>query len=181
MKQLVMIALSIVVLTGCKKENPQPTQGSGTGNNQGNVPAAVQGKWLHGTFAMSFFWGYDGSYHGNPFSQSIAFDFKSNGTYEMFYTGETNNSNCITDAFSYFKGTVDFTDTSFTVYPSQGNFRGYYSCAPGSNFDRQAEQSELQVKTYYYHFETDSNNKTWMVIGFTPNDQFPSYFEATTW
>lgn len=33
---------------------------------------------------MTEFWGYDGSYQGNAFELSIAFNFMENGQYEMF-------------------------------------------------------------------------------------------------
>lgn len=179
MKKLILLSMSLLVFAACEKdddkdENPTPS-------GQGNVVAEAEGKWLHGTFAMASYWGYDGSYQGNPFSQSIAFNFKHDGSYEMFYTGQSNNYGCTMDAFSYFKGYVTFTDTSFTVHPEEGRFRGYYACSSGTDFDRPAAASELKVETYYYHFETDANSKKWMVIGFTPNDQYPSFFGATSW
>ena len=188
MKKLILSLATIAMLAACSKDddnNPSPSgnggNGNGNGNGGGNVPAALVGQWQHGTFAMADYWGYDGSYQGNPFTQTVAFQFNSNGTYEMFYIGQTNNYGCVTDAFSWFKGTVQFTDSSFTVNPTQGTFRGYYTCTPGSNFSRPADASELHQATYYYHFETDEFNKTWLVIGFTPDDQYPSYFSSVNW
>ena len=185
MKNLILVLTTLVLLSACDKDddnNPTPSgNNDGNGNSNGNVPAEILGQWLHGTFAMSDYWAYDGSYMGNPFTQSVAFDFKSNGTYEMFYIGQTNNFGCINDAFSWFKGTVQFQDSTFTVTPTEGRFRGYYNCTPQYDFDRPALASELVTKTYYFHFETDTNNKTWLVIGFVPNDPYPSYFSKTEW
>jgi hypothetical protein len=174
------------MLAACEKDKDAATPvNPGTGNNSntnnGYVDPDALGKWLHGTFAMANYWGYDGSYQGTPFTQSIAFNFTPDGNYEMFYAGHTNNFGCIMDALSYFKGYVVFTDTSFTVHPVQGRFRGYYTCTPALNFDRPAAAHELNVQTFYYTFEIDSNNKRWMVVRFNPNDQFGSYFAETTW
>lgn len=181
MNILKITAIAVILFTSCKKDEVENPPQNPPVNPVTTVPQAAAGQWLHGTFAMSNFWAYDGTYMGNPFSQSVAFDFKSNGTYEMYYTGETNTGSCITDAFSYYQGTVEFTDSSFTTHPVQGRFRGYYTCSPSSNFDRPADSSELNDQTYYYHFETDVNNVEWMVVGFTPNDLYPSYFKKTSW
>jgi hypothetical protein len=178
MKKVLLVVMSLVILASCKKDkdnDPSPAV------NYGNVTPEAVGKWLHGTFSMTEFWGYDGSYHGNAFSQSVAFTFNADGTYEMFYTGQTNYYGCTQDGFSNFKGYVVFTDSSFTVHPQSGRFRGYYNCLSYSNFDRPAAANELKVQTYYYNYETDTNNKKWMVVRFDPADQYPSYFEETSW
>ena len=183
MNKLLYISISLLLLAGCKKDDetkPSPdSENPGSGNNGYVVPGAV-GQWLHGTFAMADYWSYDGSYLGNPFSQSVAFDFKSNGTYEMYYAGEANDFGCVSDAFSYFKGYAVFTDTSFVLHPQEGRFRGYYNCSPQYNFDRSAASYELNVDTFYYTFE-NMNDKNWMVVRFAPTDSFPSYFQATDW
>lgn len=178
-----LLLLTLFLFASCKKDEvgPVPAGGNTQTVNPGNVNQEAVGKWLHGTFAMANYWEYDGTYSGNPFSQSVAFNFLEDGTYEMFYAGETNDFGCITDAFSYYKGYVNFTDSSFTLHPQQGRFRGYYTCNAGSNFDRPALVSELNEQTFYYTFETDSNNKKWIVVRFNPGDQYPSYFGETNW
>ena len=180
MKKLLVVALSLIVFASCKKDKDgDPAPNGGTKN--GYVPAAAVGKWLHGTFAMAEYWGYDGTYHGNPFSQSVAFEFKSDGSYEMFYTGQSNNFGCTMDAFSYYKGYAVFTDSTFTIHPQSGRFRGYYNCISGKDFDRPAESDELKVQTFYYSYETDTNKKKWLVTKFNATDQFPTYFGETSW
>jgi hypothetical protein len=180
-KFLFLIAITLFA-AGCDKdEESSAPAGAVVTPPAGNVNPEAVGKWLHGTFSMSSFWGYDGSYQGTPFSQSVAFYFMPDGNYEMYYTGQTNYYGCTMDAFSFFRGWVSFTDSSFTIHPTQGNYRGYYACSPSSNFDRAATPAELLVKTYYYEFETDTNGKKWMLVRFDPADQFPSYFAATFW
>ncbi|MEO6167852.1 MAG: hypothetical protein ABIO46_13130 [Chitinophagales bacterium] len=91
-------------------------------------------------------------------------------------------STCRTEAFSYNKGTIIFdkANRSITVYPAEGNFRGFYSCIPSSNFERDAAPAELKIQTLYYEYEADANGKKWMIIEFNPNDEYGSYFAPAT-
>ena len=178
MKKAIFSFLIIASFASCKED---PITNVDPNNPNGHVVSEAVGQWLHGNFSMTEYWAYDGSYVGNAFEQSVAFDFNADGSYEQYYAAQTNDWGCSTQAFSYSKGTVVFTDSSFTVYPTEGNFRGYYSCSPQYNFDRDADPSELKVQTYYYTFETDEFGKKWLVIRFDPSDEYPSYFGPTTW
>jgi hypothetical protein len=179
MKKLLLLPILMVVLFSCKKTHmgdPSTTPPDGS-----TTPAAAVGDWLYGTFSMTEFWAYDGSYLGNAFELSVAFTFNADGSYEEFFISQANNYGCSTQALSYYKGYVTFTDSSFTTHPVQGEYKGFYSCLPSSNFDRDALESELEVQTYYYTFETDSNGKKWMVVRFNPDDEYPTYFAAENW
>jgi len=179
MKKILVLPFLLMVLFSCKKTDladpMTPPPGSVT------TPTEAVGQWLYGTFSMTEFWAYDGSYLGNAFELSVAFDFKADGTYEEYFISQANNYGCSTQALAFYKGTVTFTDTSFTVHPASGHFKGFYSCAPSSNFDRDAAQSELTDQTYYYTFETDTYGKKWFVVRFNPTDEYPSYFAPTNW
>ncbi|GAB3337694.1 hypothetical protein GCM10027299_49100 [Larkinella ripae] len=141
----------------------------------GFVPARLTGKWLHGNFAMANFWGYDGSYQGNPFEQSVAFQFTESGHFEMFYIGVANDYGCRSESFSFYKGKVDFNEQAqtFTITPTEGSFRGFYSCASNRNFNRKATAEELQkqIQTFKYGFTEDGK---WLMIG-------GSSFKSTNW
>lgn len=179
MKKILLLPFFFIALFSCKPTDqvvpsaPPPPAST--------TPSAALGKWLYGTFSMSEFWGYDGSFLGNAFELSVAFSFNADGTYEEYFISQANDYGCSTQALAFYKGYVTFTDSSFTVYPSQAQFKGFYSCFPSSNFDRDALASELTVQTYYYSFETDGNGKKWMVVRFNPDDEYPSYFAATSW
>lgn len=100
------------------------------------IPAALVGKWLNGSFSMSNWWSYDGKkYIGNPYTRSVAFNFSENGDVEFYLVIKTHTGYCSTEAFTYHKGKlkVNEAEQSFTVYPESGNYRGFYSCAAGSN------------------------------------------------
>jgi hypothetical protein len=154
-------------------------------NIEPGTPHHLTGKWLNGTFSMSNWWTYDGKkYIGNPYTRSVAFNFTENGEAEFFLIIKTHTGYCSTEAFTYQKGRVKFNDgdQSFTIYPDKGNYRGFYSCAAGSNFDRAAKPEELKAATYYWTMEKDASGQEWMVIRFSPDRTAAgSYFKQTSW
>lgn len=164
-----LLLLLVISLSSCSKSKDDDL---GPG---GYVPADMAGQWLHGTFAMANYWGYDGSYQGNPSELSVAFDFKASGHFEMFLIVMNNDYGCRTEALTFLKGKVDFDEAAktFTITPLEGNYRGYYSCASGRNFNRKATTEELQQqkKTYSYGFTEDGK---WLMIN-------GSSFKATKW
>ena len=149
------------------------------------IPAALVGKWLNGSFSMSNWWSYDGKkYIGNPYTRSVAFNFSENGDVEFYLVIKTHTGYCSTEAFTYHKGKVKVNEAeqSFTVFPESGNYRGFYSCAAGSNFDRVAKKEELKPTTYYWSFEKTNDGKQWLVIRFSPDKASAgSYFQTTNW
>lgn len=69
--------LSVAALsTSCKKDSDVIPGG--------RVDSDIVGKWMYGSFSMSDFWTYNGTYAGKPFELAVVFDFKSNGTYEKY-------------------------------------------------------------------------------------------------
>lgn len=175
------------LLSGLMAFTAAPMPGDSTAKKapRAKIPTDLQGKWLNGTFSMSNWWTYDGKkYVGNPYTRSVAFNFPKKGEPEFFLIIKTHTGYCSTEAFTYQKGTVTFNERerSFTFQPVSGNYRGFYSCAPGSNFDRPAKPEELKPTTYYWTFETDSNGLRWMVIRMSPDPNSPgSYFKQTDW
>ncbi len=104
------------------------------------------------------------------------------GHYEFYFASEANDYGCKTDAFTFHKGTVEFNPgNSFTIHPQDGNFRGFYGCSPGSNFDRKPTRDELKDQMFYYAFETDDYGKEYLVVRFNPDDAQGSYFSPTEW
>jgi len=113
----------------------------------------------------------------------VAFNFSENGEAEFFLIIKTHTGYCNTEAFTYQKGRVKFNDAdqSFTIYPDKGNYRGFYSCAAGSNFDRAAKPEELKAATYYWTMEKDASGQEWMVVRFSQDrTSAGSYFKQTT-
>jgi hypothetical protein len=177
-KIIFYLILAAIFLSSCKKESMEPE------TPRSEVPTEVAGKWLRGNFSMTDFWKYDGSYVGNAYTSSQAFNFSKDGFYEFYLIVKTTDYNCRTEAFTYHKGTVKFNnDQSFTVYPTQGKYRGFYSCAPNRNFNRPANTGEPTPQTYKYELEKDENGREWLVIPFQLDDGsiYKNYFKATSW
>lgn len=149
------------------------------------VPVFPKGKWLNGTFSMSNWWTYDGKqYVGNPYTRSVAFNFSEKGKSEFYLIIKTNTGYCTTEAFTFLKGTVEFTEgeQSFTFVPASGNYRGFYSCASGSNFNRPAKQEELKPTKYYWSVEKDNQGQEMLLIRFSNDASAPaSYFKKAEW
>jgi len=181
---LVMGLIAVMLATACEKTS-EADEILIPDTPRSEVPAELTGKWQNGTFAMSNWWSYDGKqYLGNPYSRSTAFDFSKNGDVNFFQVIKTFTGTCSTEGFTTYNGSVKFDNAnhSFTMYPQKGNFRGFYSCASGSNFNRPVTKDELKSTTFYWSIETDANNVTWLVIKF---DQLPgsagTYFKRANW
>nr|WKN38278.1 hypothetical protein K4G66_06130 [Tunicatimonas sp. TK19036] len=173
---LSLMISGITAFSSCIKDDPEPEA------PRTNVPTEMVGKWMYGSFNMIEFWNYDGSYDGPGFQLAVVFDFKQGGDYEYYFMAEANSYGCKTDAFTYHKGTVEFnSNNSFTIHPADGNFRGFYNCAPSSNFNRKPNPGELKEQTFYYGFEKDDYGKEYMVIRIDSENAEPSYFSPTEW
>ncbi|NID12888.1 hypothetical protein [Fibrivirga algicola] len=178
MKTLFVTLLAVAALTtSCKTNSRDVLPG-------GSVDAQAVGKWMYGSFSMSDFWSYDGRNLGKPFELAVVFDFKASGTYEKYFVAAAQDySSCRTEAFTYEKGRVDFNEAerSFTTTPTEGQYRGYYSCIPSKNVNRPMEKSELKIQTYYYELKTGSNGKPTIVVRFNKDDTNTSTFLPTSW
>jgi len=181
--KIILIGIASLVLFSFKPANTALMEAIYNSNTE--TPHELTGKWLNGTFSMSNWWSYDGKkYIGNPYTRSVAFNFTATGEAEFFLPIKTHTGYCSTEGCTYQKGRVKFNEAehSFTVYPEKGNYRGFYSCAAGSNFDRPAKNEDLKPSTYYWSLENDENNQQWLVIRFSPDKSSAgSYFKPTTW
>lgn len=182
-RTLLMLAVAgAIFFTSCKKSSDSPGNGGGD-TPRSEVPDEMVGKWLNGNFSMTDWYDYTGSWTGNAYERSTAFDLKKNGDASFFLIVQTYDGYCRTQGMTDLQGTVKFDEAnhSFTLYPQQGRYRGFYSCQSDRNFDRAAGADELKAATYYYSFETIGGVK-YMVIRFSPGDsEEGSYFKASSW
>ncbi|MGA0557471.1 hypothetical protein ACO2Q8_12515 [Larkinella sp. VNQ87] len=164
MLKIRFLALLALVLfsVACKKGSSDVIDPSSDGDSSGpnpsggKIPAELVGKWSYGTFSPTTFWDYNGKYGGNAYQQALVFVFHANGTYEEYVVNSVMSYNCRTEVYTYFKGTVKVNETnhSFVITPTSGNYRGFYSCAPGSNINRDARKDELKQETMNYEVES---------------------------
>ncbi|WP_460634198.1 hypothetical protein [Larkinella terrae] len=166
MRMVFMALLGLALLSAaCKKggtENVDLTENSSGDGSAPNpkpgatIPAELVGKWSYGIFSPTNFWDYTGKYTGNAYEQALVFEFHANGTYEEYVINSTTSYNCRTEAYTFFKGTVKVNEAnhSFVITPTSGNYRGFYSCAPKSNINRDARKDELKQETMNYQVES---------------------------
>ena len=177
-----MAGLTLLCMTGIHLQATMPDVVDPAGKS---VEVFPKGKWLNGTFSMSNWWTYDGKqYVGNPYTRSVAFNFSDKGRSEFYLIIKTNSGYCTTEAFTYLKGTVQFTEgeQSFTFVPVSGNYRGFYSCASRSNFNRAAKPEELKPSKYYWTMEKDNQGQEMLVIRFSNDPSAAaSYFKKADW
>ncbi len=178
MKTLIFVMLSFVLFgTGC-------TEDESVTDLEGTIPSATAGQWMYGSFSMSDFWSYNGQYQGKPFELAVIFDFKSNGSYEKYFIGATRDySNCRTEAFTFEKGRVTFDEAAgtFTTVPTEGTYRGFYSCFPKNNSNRKMTNAEMKTQTYYYKVVNGNNGKNNLEVRFQKSDPNFSTFYPTSW
>ncbi|MFD1141551.1 hypothetical protein ACFQ4C_10550 [Larkinella insperata] len=177
MKMILMTLLAVVLLGSCKKDPDAVIPG-------GYVPTATAGKWMYGSFAMSEFWSYDGTYQGSPFELAVMFDFKTDGTYEKYFVAHTRDyAGCKTETLSFEKGSVDFDEAngSFTTTPTEGHYRAFYSCFPKQNVNQKMNRPDLEPQTYYYETTTAPNGQPNLVVRFKEGDTNTSLFQPTSW
>lgn len=177
MKMILMTLLAVVLLGSCKKDTDAVIPG-------GHIPTESAGKWTYGSFAMSEFWSYDGTYQGNPFELAVVFDFKANGTYEKYFVATTRDyAGCKTETFSFEKGSVDFDEAagSFTTTPTEGHYRAFYSCFPNKNVNQKTKRSDLEPQTYFYEMSTTPNGQPNLIVRFRRSDSNVSTFRPTSW
>jgi hypothetical protein len=179
MKQcLFFLMIALMSFSSCKKDKAEDI------TPRSEVPTQLVGKWLYGSFSMTEFWQYNGSYSGNAFELAVAFDFKPEGNVEFYFVTGGTTYGCRTEALVYKKGTVRFNDdSSFTIYPTEGRARGFYKgCASSyQNYDKKMERTDLPPETYYYTLERDSSGKQQLVIRFKQNDTNSSNFRPANW
>ncbi|WP_224998495.1 hypothetical protein [Cesiribacter sp. SM1] len=180
MKKYLFSLLAIMMLaTACETEDVAPAI------DGGHVPGEVVGKWMWGSFSYSNFWSYDGQYAGKPWEQALVLVFKANGEFEEYVINATTSYNCKTEAFTFLKGAVDFNEAegTFTLTPTEGNYRGFYSCTPGSNFNRAATAQELQelTKSYYYTKMVKEGKTYFVMSSVQSNLETGIHMEQTSW
>jgi hypothetical protein len=148
-----------------------------------DVPAEYAKSWLYGTFSMSEFWSHSGEYLGNAFELSVAFKFTPDGNFEKYFVAQSRNYSCVTQAFTFAKGTVVFDEAAktFTIYPTEGRYRGFDNCIDKNNLERPFKSEELKSETYYYDMITDEYGKTYFTTKFKATDEYASHFREVNW
>ena len=132
------IAFIASLFSACSKKG-----GAGNGdygnNPRSKVPAElVGGYWQAGTFSMTQYSNYDGSYAGNANEISTGYKFiNANGDAEQYFYYTSTSYYCRDQILGYRKGTVVFDEQAktFKFYAVSGNYRRYDACGGSQSPD----------------------------------------------
>lgn len=129
------ICLSLTtILSACsKKDGANPGEDGGGGNTpRSKVPAElVGGYWQAGSFSMSHYSNYDGSYAGQAFEIATGYKFLNDkGDAEEYFYYTNTGYYCRDQILGYRKGTVKFDEEAktFEFFAVSGNYRRYDAC-----------------------------------------------------
>lgn len=130
-----------------------------TSNTSSAVPAAIQGAWMYGNFSLTGYWSTSPrTYLGNAFTFAIAFLFKSDGTYEQYFTSSVNNYGINTYHQSLTRGRfkVDEATKTISTTPIASHYKR-------TGFDKTEEDRDIRPEeisktdTYAYALSTEPN------------------------
>jgi hypothetical protein len=125
MKKTLLFLLTIVIassaFTACEKTN----EAIDPGVPQSVIPDAMVGTWQLGSFSLTTFWGYDGSYQGNAGTYSLAYKLTKDGHAEQYLYIVQNSYGLSTKLLGYRKGRVSYDETtkSLEFFATEGNYR----------------------------------------------------------
>ncbi|GAB3168113.1 hypothetical protein [Telluribacter humicola] len=160
-----------------------PLEPGGFGNNpRSKVPTELVGAYWHvGTFSMTNFTKYDGSYGGNANEVATGYRFVNDkGDAEQYFYWTKNSTYCRDQILGYRKGTVvfDIQKKTFTFYAASGYYRRYSSCgtsqSPGYGEKKIYGSEDLypNYKAEYNNYEiVNENGKTIWRIRFEDNSK----------
>ena len=144
MRQLFFsIAIILVSCAACSKKDAAgggDSDGGDYGNNpRSKVPAELVGEyWQAGSFSMSQYSNYDGSYAGQAFEIATGYKFiNDKGDAEQYFYYTNTGYYCRDQVLGYRKGTVVFDEKAktFTFYAASGNYRRYDACGTSNSPD----------------------------------------------
>jgi hypothetical protein len=132
-----LILVSTFFLSSCNKDNKSAADDTGD-LPKSAVPAELAGKYWHaGSFSMTQYSNYDGSYAGQAFEISTGYKFAADGTAEQYFYWTKTTTYCREQILGYRKGTVvfDSNNKTFKFYAASGNYRRYNNCGSSQSPD----------------------------------------------
>lgn len=162
----ICLSLLTLSLSACSKKDSTGNNGGGNdGGGQetpaGNVPAELVGGYWHvGSFSMSQYSNYDGSYAGQAFEIATGYKFlNAKGDAEEYFYYTNTGYYCRDQVLGYRKGTVEFDPVAktFKFYAKSGNYRRYNSCG-SSQSPGYGEKKEYGADDLYPKYKAEYDN-----------------------
>ena len=158
MKTLFVMGVAFIAFAtmSCKKSETTPRIPADMPRT--DVPAALQGSWLHGEFSLTEYWSTDPStYLGNGLEFAFAFTFKNDGTYVQYFTSSSVMNGVTTYHQSVTYGTVEIDEATKTIktHPSSSHYKRTTNGTIQE--DRDMRLDELHLSTYEYTTGNEPN------------------------
>lgn len=162
---LVFIALVSCTSACSKKDSTDKPGGGDYGNNpRSKVPADLVGGYFQaGSFSMTQFSNYDGSYAGQAYEIATGYKFVNDkGDAEEYFYYTNTSYYCRYQVLGYRKGTVVFDETNktFKFYAASGNYRRYDNCGSSTPSADYGEKKQYGDNDLYPKYKVEYDNYT---------------------
>lgn len=173
---IVMLALLASGISSCSKSGDAPNNSDYGNHPRSAVPQELVGGYFQaGSFSMSQYSNYDGSYAGQAFEISTGYRFvNATGDAEQYFYYTNTGYYCRDQILGFRKGTVVFDEQAktFRFYAASGNYRRFESCGssqtPGYGQQKQYGAQDLypQYKAEYsnYSIVRENGKLIWRVM-----------------
>lgn len=156
-----LLSFVAVLSTSCKDDDTQSEQWDDSPRTE--VPSELTNAiWQVGSISFGNFWDDQGQYVGAGHDGAIRYYFKEDGTYELYSYISLRSYNCLTQTYTYVKGTVEVNGDKITFHPVEGRYKGADNCASSHNFERPVREDEKSkfAKTYQWEIGTGNDGET---------------------
>jgi len=173
MKKMFLLGLmvNLLMLGSCKKDDKGTSNEIPSNLPRTDVPAALQGTWMYGTFSMTEYWNQNpADYLGNALTMAIAFKFNTDGTYEQYFTSSSVTAGAATYQQAVTKGTVviDLVQHTITTHPANSHYKRTRS---GTVLEeRDLRPDEISSVKYFYEAGTTSNGTKALYLALSVNE-----------
>lgn len=177
MKNILLFAVFLLLLAGCKKHD--------RGNDKNSCPPELVGKWVRGEFAMANFAGYEGTTIIDASLTTGALEFSSNGEVNAYSVSFPTNaqSGCNPQVLLLYNGTANYpVSGKLLMQFTGGSERKFYQQCPGKiNTERTLTAIDFNgALTCYWSVET-IGSETLLGIRYDLPDNPKIYFKKTNW
>lgn len=162
----VLIAFVSCTSACSKKDSAGNPVGGGSSdhgrNPRSKVPAELAGGYFQaGSFSMSQYSNYDGSYAGQAYEIATGYKFiNDKGDAEEYFYYTNTGYYCRYQVLGYRKGTVVFDEANktFKFYAVSGNYRRYDDCGSGSPAADYGQKKEYGADDIYPKYKVEYKN-----------------------
>lgn len=154
---LIVMSLMMVFSSACKEDDEQ--NDAWNDSPRTDVPTALTDAiWQVGSISFGNFWDDQGQYVGAGHDGAIRYYFKEDGSYELYSYLSVRSYNCLSQSYTYVKGTVEVKGDQLIFHPVEGKYKGADNCVSSHNFERPIREDEKVNFAKTYQWEVSASN-----------------------